>query len=815
MTSSERTDLQTRAVSEAEGAVGRDGCETAVLRRENEALKWELAEAREQQIATSEILQVISSSAADLQHGLDAVAESASRLCNANDAAIFRVDGDALLTAAHYGSIPSLPVDERFPIRRNIVTGRAILDQRVFHIADLLAEPDSEFAGSKAFAARLGYRTYLAVPMLREGKAIGVIGLRRVDVQPFSDKQIELLKTFADQAVIAIENTRLFNELESRNRDLTEALEQQTATSEILRVISQSQRDVQPVFETIAENARKLCEATFAVVYTFDGKLIHWVAASGLNPGVEAFRQFYPMPLNRETVTTRAILARTVANIPDIREDAEYSLQGLAEAAGYRSALSIPMLRDGSPIGAISVTGAEPAMFSERQIAMLQTFADQAVIAIENKRLFTELQAKTQELTQSVEQLRSLAEVSRAVNSTLDLNEVLNTIAQRAVQLSSADGGALYEFNEVTGELLARATVGYELEIVDMLAAKPLLLGESVVGRAAAVGAPVQITDIAQDAQYTGRARDALERAGFRAVLAVPLLWEGHLVGGLAIGRKTAQSFAPELIGVLETFAAHSTLAIQNARLFHELEQKSRELEAASRHKSEFLANMSHELRTPLNAIIGFSEILQEQMFGELNAKQADYMRDIYSSGLHLLSLINDILDLSKIEAGRMELSLGEFDIPAAVDNAITLVRERAVRRGVKLKVEVDDSLGGLCGDERKFRQILLNLLSNAVKFTPEGGRVSLLAEPINGGVQVSVTDTGIGISAEDQKLIFEEFRQVGTKDQNKLEGTGLGLTLAKKFVELHGGRIWVHSEVGRGSTFTFTLPCYLKPKVG
>jgi signal transduction histidine kinase len=279
------------------------------------------------------------------------------------------------------------------------------------------------------------------------------------------------------------------------------------------------------------------------------------------------------------------------------------------------------------------------------------------------------------------------------------------------------------------------------------------------------------------------------------------------LIGGLAIGRKAAGAFSPEVIDVLQTFAAHSTLAIQNARLFHEIEQKSRELEIASRHKSEFLANMSHELRTPLNAVIGFSEVLQEQMFGELNDKQADYMRDIHSSGLHLLSLINDILDLSKIEAGRMELSLGEFDIPAAVDNAVTLVRERAARQGIALKVELNDRLGGFCGDERKFKQILLNLLSNAIKFTPEGGRVSLRAEPTEDGVQVSVTDTGIGISPDDQQLIFEEFRQVGTKDQSKLEGTGLGLTLTKKFVEMHGGRIWVQSEPSKGSTFSLTLP--------
>jgi len=302
-----------------------------------------------------------------------------------------------------------------------------------------------------------------------------------------------------------------------------------------------------------------------------------------------------------------------------------------------------------------------------------------------------------------------------------------------------------------------------------------------------------------------------VDRAGFRAVLAVPLLSEGQLVGGLAVSRKAPGSFATEVVDVLQTFAAQSTLAIQNARLFREIEQKSRELEAASRHKSEFLANMSHELRTPLNAIIGFSEVLQEQMFGDLNEKQAEYMRDIHSSGQHLLSLINDILDLSKIEAGHMELSLDEFDVPAAVENAATLVKERAARHGVKLELEVDDGLGCIYADERKFKQILLNLLSNAVKFTPSGGRVKLRAEQVKGELLVSVIDNGIGIAPDDQDLIFEEFRQVATKDRSKPEGTGLGLALTKRFVEMHGGHIWVRSEVGNGSTFAFTLPRSLK----
>ena len=301
--------------------------------------------------------------------------------------------------------------------------------------------------------------------------------------------------------------------------------------------------------------------------------------------------------------------------------------------------------------------------------------------------------------------------------------------------------------------------------------------------------------------------RPILSRLGYQSLLAVPLLLDQKIMGALTIYRRTTGTFAPEVVNLLRTFATQSVLAIQNARLFREIEDKSRQIEAANRHKSEFLANMSHELRTPLNAIIGFSEVLQEKLFGELNEKQAEYTEDILSSGRHLLSLINEILDLSKVEAGRMELELATFDLPLAIDNARTFVRERAIRHGIAVDVKVDERLGEFVGDERKIKQILLNLLSNAVKFTPEGGRIGINARQSNGAVEISVTDTGIGISPEDQPRIFEEFRQVGSDYGHKSEGTGLGLTLAKKFVELHGGRIWVESELGKGSKFTFTLP--------
>jgi two-component system, NtrC family, sensor kinase len=457
-------------------------------------------------------------------------------------------------------------------------------------------------------------------------------------------------------------------------------------------------------------------------------------------------------------------------------------------------------------LGVIILYKVEVQPFTDQQIALLQTFADQAVIAIENVRLFTELQARTAELTRSVGELTALGEVSQALSSTLDVEAVLNTIVSRASQLAGAAGCSIYEYNETAKQSKLRATHIYDSEFVEALQATPLRKGEGLMGRAAEMREPIQIPDITQPGAYQSSIRDTLIQFGYRALLSVPLLREDHIIGSLSFNRKAPGAFPAEVVDVLKTFATQSALAIQNARLFREIADKSAQLEAASRHKSEFLANMSHELRTPLNAIIGFSEVLAEKMFGDVNEKQTEYLRDILESGRHLLSLINDILDLSKIEAGRMELEPADFHLPGVIENALILVRERASRRGITLGSTIDERLGLIRGDERKVKQVLLNLLSNALKFTPEGGRIYVGGRLDGEMAEVSVADTGVGIAPADQEAVFEEFRQVGAAEK-RVEGTGLGLTLSRKFVELHGGRIWVQSEVGHGSTFTFTLP--------
>jgi signal transduction histidine kinase len=443
--------------------------------------------------------------------------------------------------------------------------------------------------------------------------------------------------------------------------------------------------------------------------------------------------------------------------------------------------------------------------FTDKQIALLQTFADQAVNAIENVRLFTELQARTQELTRSVDKLTALGEVGQAVSSSLELETVLSTIVARAVQLAGAQAGTIWEYDEPAEEFRLRVTQNAPDSLVPRRVAT-LRKGEGAVGRLAVTHEPVQIPDIMKEGAYDSRLREVLVGGGTRALLAVPLLRVGRVLGGLVMSRHTPGEFPPEVVEVLKTFATQSALAIQNARLFREIEEKGRQLAAATQHKYEFLANKSHELRTPHNAIIGFSEVLGERMFGDINEKQEEYVQDILASGRHLLSLINDILDLSKIEAGRMELEVEEFDLPQAIGNALTLVRERAGRRGIELHETIDERLGAIRGDERKVKQVLLNLLSNALKFTPEGGRIDVRSAVADGTAEISVTDTGVGIAEKDQDAVFEEFRQVGAADK-RMEGTGLGLPLARKFVELHGGRLWLKSQVGVGSTFTFSLP--------
>jgi two-component system NtrC family sensor kinase len=776
--------------------------ENVRLFQELEVRNRALTESLEQQTATAEILGVISSSPTDLQPVMAAVVEAAARLCDAQNAQIFQIDGGMMRLVARHGPVKSsLEAGEARPLTRGSVSGRVALERRTIRLDDLRIDLEAEYPDIAAAIRRQGIAATVGVPLLREGVAIGAITAFRTEVRPFTDQQVTLLETFADQAVIAIENVRLFQELQVRNRALTESLEQQTATAEILSAISNSPTDLQPILDAVAQNAGRVCDATDGLVFRVDGAFLELVANYGDHRGRSRRIEISP-----DWVAGRAVLERRTIHVPDIAAELEEYPRSreLQERAGNRTTLVTPMLREGTPIGVIVIRRREVRPFTDKQIALLQTFADQAVIAIENVRLFQELQARTQDLSQSLEETGALSEVIRAVSSSLDLREVLDTVARRGIALSGADGCGIFELGPGRKVFDVVVSQGLSREFVSAVQNLSVGIDHGTISQATAAGQPVQIPDIEEAHDYPFRALFLQE--GLRSVLTVPM-GGGDVVRGIVVVRRRPGEFDERIVSLMTALANQSKVAIANAHLFREIEEKSRLLEVADRHKSEFLASMSHELRTPLNAIIGFSEVLLQRMFGELNPKQDEYLQDVLSSGRHLLSLINDILDLSKVEAGRMELELARFDLPQALQDTLVLVRERAMRHGIDLHLDADARLGALVGDERKIKQVMLNLLSNAVKFTPEGGRIEVRAVPTDGGVEISVADTGIGIAPENQELIFEEFRQVGGDYAHKREGTGLGLTLARKLVELHGGRLWVKSQVGQGSTFTFSVP--------
>jgi signal transduction histidine kinase len=589
----------------------------------------ELTESLEQQTATSEILGVIASSPTDIQPVLNTVAARAARLCEATDAMIFRIDGDFSTVAATYGTMPVAPGSTRRRLAHGRPADRAMRDGETIHVHDLAAKLDDEFLDSAEIQKATGARTALATPLLREGVPIGAILVRRTEVRPFSEKQIALLKTFADQAVIAIENVRLFQEIQDKNRELIESLEQQTATSQVLGVISSSPRDLQPVFETILANAARLGGTDYGAIFRFDGEIFRFAAAHNVSlKMMKAANQ--TVPLERATALGRVGLEKRIIHIPDVSADPEWRPPEEYRTEGIRTVLAVPMLKENALVGAIAVYRREVRPFTESQIALLKTFADQAVIAIEN------------------------------------------------------------------------------------------------------------------------------------------------------------------------------------VRLFRELEEKNDQLEAANKHKSQFLANVSHELRTPLNSIIGFTRLVLRKTEGQIEKLQKENMQKVLISSEHLLNLINGLLDLAKIESGKMEAYVETFKLDDIMRMATTTVEPMLKNGRVKLITEIAPDLPPLKTDRDKLKQSVLNLLSNAVKFT-EKGEIKVAAWRDNGSLKLTVSDTGIGMKKEALDLIFEEFRQADMSSTRRYGGTGLGLAIVRRFINLLGGEIAVESEEGKGSKFTITMPMELK----
>ncbi|MET0537403.1 MAG: GAF domain-containing protein, partial [Xanthobacteraceae bacterium] len=579
-------------------------------------IRRELSEARAQQTATAQVLKTISRSAFDLQTVLDALADSAVRLCNAYDCAIWRPEGDRLRLAAHKGPIA---VPEYLPLGRGTVTGRSILEGKTLHVADLQAEVE-EFPQGSAHARQRDFRTLLQVPLMREGVVIGSIGLRRVEQQPFSEGQIALLETFADQAVIAIENARLFEQVQSRTHELSEALEYQTATGDVLNIISRSPREIQPVFDMIAESAARLCHAQFCFVYRFDGQLLHFVAHHGVSADVsEMNRRNYPALPSRKSVAARAVLERRVAQIPDVKADLEYGLGHMAAIAGYGSAVGVPILREGVPIGSIAVTRAQTGLLPEKQVDLLKTFADQAAIAIENARLFDAEQARTRELSASLQQQTATADVLKVISrSAFDLQTVLDTLVRSATRLcDSYDASILLREGEF---LVSRAHCGpIPIDFVKLPLTRAWTAGRCVLD-----GAPVHVDDLSRAGDEFPEGQELALRMGHRTILSVPLLREREAIGCLTLRRTDVRPFTPQQINLVTTFADQAVIAIENVRLFEDVQARTREVTEALAQQtatSEVLRVISSspgELKPVFDAILSNATRICEAKFGTL-----------------------------------------------------------------------------------------------------------------------------------------------------------------------------------------------------
>jgi PAS domain S-box-containing protein len=626
-------------------------------------------------------------------------------------------------------------------------------------------------------------RVFVILPLVVQSRTFGVLVAGWKGNRPFDPAAVEPLQVLAKQAAVASEHSRLY-----------------AAAQPILRR-SLNLEDVYPAFAAavkallaydrigvvVPEGDQLLMALSVAEppLASWQGQL--WAHAEG-TAGAWVLAQKRPR-LVRDRATEQAPFA----------ED-EFLLQ-----EGVRSSIMLPLIAGEEAVGLFFLDNRTPGAYTERDLELLEPVAQQLALAIQNNRLLRELRDQSRELAQSVEEMKVLREVGETVESTLDLQTVLTTIVAHAVELSGTDGGLIYEYDEQSEDFILRATHGMEEEVVKELRANPIRLGEGAVGRAAVARKPIAFSDI-EAATYEPRLRGLLAQSGFQAVLNVPLLRGDRIFGGLSVCRKAPGEFPQQVVDLLRTFATQSVLAIQNARQFQEIEEKGHQLALASKHKSQFLANMSHELRTPLNAILGYTELILDNIYGEAPEKIRDALKRVDKNAHHLLGLINDVLDLSKIEAGSLTLSLTDYAMNEIAQTAVTIAEPLAREKKLAVKVSVPADLPRARGDERRITQVLLNLIGNAIKFT-DAGEVRLEMTASDGVFLVSVADTGVGIAEAEQPKIFEEFHQAEGFNDGTKGGTGLGLSIAKRIINLHGGRIWVESTPGQGSTFRFTLP--------
>ena len=653
----------------------------------------------------------------------------------------------------------------------------------------------------------------LGVPLLREGMPIGVIVLVARRCEPFTDKQIELVTTFADQAVIAIENARLFDEVQARTRELSEALEQQTATSEVLRSSparpASWSRCSRPCWRTPRASARP----TSAICLLYDGEAFRAVAHAQC--AARLCRSAASASRARSQARTRRLTAspgpsrlvhvrRSDGDQPTSRRSGRSSA---AELGGARTLLVVPMLKDNELIGAFAIYRQEVRPFSDKQIELVKNFAAQAVIAIENTRLLNELRARDR-----LQQQTATADVLKVISrSTFDLKTVLQTLVELAARLCDADQATITRQKD--GVFYRAEAYGFPPEFIEMVRDVPVKPERgSMNGRTLLEGKVVHVPDVLADPDYTFVEAQRLGR--YRTLLGVPMLREGKPIGVLTLTRLQVRPFTDKQIELVSTFADQAAIAIENVRLFDEIQDKSRQLAEASEHKSQFLSSMSHELRTPLNAIIGLTEMMVTNAARFGTDKAQEPLQRVNRAGTHLLGLINQVLDLSKIEAGKLELNPQTVQLAPLIEEVIGTARQLAEQNKNRLVVEAPDDLGALTVDPMRLRQILLNLLSNACKFTKQG-EVKLQARRLADGhdwIELAVADNGIGMTPEQQAKLFEEFSQADASTAQRFGGTGLGLAIARKLARMMGGDVTVTSEPGKGSAFTVRLPGGARP---